>query len=92
MAQLAIRVTRMNRLIVSLLSVLIVLVAGHGFLVWRAGEEAQDEAEKQTCLQRAQTTTTIALIAPALIVKAEEGALDAKVSALGTLGSQADAC
>lgn len=82
----------MNRLIVALLSVLIVLVAVHGFLVWRAGEQAQDEAEAQTCLQRTQTTAIVALVAPALIVKAEEDELEAKVAFIAALGDQADDC
>jgi len=82
----------MNRLIVALLSVLIVLVAVHGFIVWRAGEQAQDAADVQTCLQRTQTTAIVALVAPALIVKAEEDELEAKVAAIAALGDQADDC
>ncbi len=85
-------VTRMNRLIVALLSLLIVLVAVNGFLVWRAGEQAQDAAEVQTCLQRTQTTTIVALVAPALIVKAEEDELKGKVDAIAALSAQSDAC
>lgn len=82
----------MNRLIVALLSLLIVLVAVHGFIVWRAGEEAQDAAEVQTCLQRTQTTAIVALVAPALIVKAEEDELEAKVAFIAALGDQGDDC
>ena len=82
----------MNRLIVVLLFVLIVLVAANGFLTWRAGEQAQDAAEVQTCLQRSQTTAIVALIAPALIVEAEEDTLEAKVDAINALGAQSDAC
>lgn len=82
----------MNRLIVALLSVLVVLVAAHGFLVWREGELAQDAAEEQTCLQRTQTTAIVALVAPALIVKAEEDALEDKLDAIAALSAQADAC
>jgi hypothetical protein len=82
----------MNRLIVALLSVLIVLVVAHGFLVWRAGEQAQEQAEIQTCLQRTQTTAMVALVAPALIVKADEDDLGSKVEAISALGAQADAC
>ena len=82
----------MNRLIVTLLSVLIVLVAVHGFIVWRAGEQAHDEAEVQTCLQRTQTTAIVALVAPALVVKADKEELEAKVAAIAALGDQADDC
>jgi hypothetical protein len=84
----------MNRLIVALLSVLIVLVAVHGFLVWRAGEQAQEEAERHTCLQRSQATTIIALIAPALVVGTsdDEDDREANADAIRALGEQADAC
>jgi hypothetical protein len=82
----------MNRLTVSLLAVLIVLVAAHGFLVWRAGEQAQDEAETQTCLQRTQTTAIVALVTPSLIVKTDEDELEGKLEAIAALGAQSDAC
>lgn len=82
----------MNRLIVALLSVLIVLVAGHGLVVWRAGEQARDAAEVQICLQRTQTTAIVALVTPALIVKTDEDALEDKLAAIGALGEQADGC
>jgi len=89
----------MNRLIVALLSVLIVLVVAQGFLVWRAGEQAQDQAEQaqdqaeiQTCLQRTQTTAIVALVTPSLIVKTDEDELEGKLEAIAALGAQADAC
>ena len=82
----------MNRLIVALLSVLIVLVVAQGFLVWRAGEQAQDQAEIQTCLQRTQTTAIVALVTPSLIVKTDEDELEGKLEAIAALGAQADAC
>jgi hypothetical protein len=82
----------MNRLIVALLSVLIVLVAVHAFLVWRAGEQAEEEAETQTCLQRSETTTIISLVAPALLVKSDVEEAEAKLEAIRALGAQADAC
>ena len=84
----------MNRLIVILLSVLIVLVAVHGFLVWRAGEQAQEEAERQTCLQRAQATTIIALVAPAIVVGSseDEDVREGNLQSIRALGEQADAC
>ena len=84
----------MNRLIVALLSVLIVLVAVHGFLVWRAGEQAQDAAERQTCLQDTQTTTFVALIAPALVIgqSSDEDDRETKLEYIRALSEQADAC
>jgi len=77
----------MNRLVIALLSVLILLVATHGFLVWRISERAQDDAERQSCLQRAEATAVIALLAPAQTVKAE-----GRLSAMTTLGAQVDDC
>lgn len=89
----------MNRLVETLLAVLIVLVAGHGFLVWKADDHAQDAAKKaedeavvQTCLQRAQTTATIALIARALVAPTAEEGQEAQLQAVSALGTQADAC
>jgi hypothetical protein len=84
----------MNRLIVALLSVLIVLVAVNAFLVWRAGEQAQEEAEHQTCLQRSQATTIIALVAPALVIGSSQDKDDkeANLQAIRALGEQADDC
>ena len=82
----------MNRLIVALLSVLIVLVAVHGFIVWRAGEQAHDQAEVQTCLQRTQTTAILAVVAPALTTKPDADELKARLEATAALGAQGDAC
>jgi type II secretory pathway component PulK len=84
----------MNRLIVALLTVLIVLVAVHGFLVWRAGEQAQDQAEVQTCLQRSQATTIIGLVAPAIVVgqSDDKEVRDSNLQALRALGEQSDEC
>jgi uncharacterized iron-regulated membrane protein len=85
---------RMNRLVVALLCVLIVLVATHGFLVWRVAERAQEDAERaqedaerQSCIQRAEATAVIALLAP-------PGEVDAKgrLRAMTTLGAHVDDC
>ncbi len=77
----------MNRLIVALLSVLIVLVAAAGFLVWRADEQARDDAERLACIQKAEATAVIALLAPASEVDAQ-----GRIQAIGTLGTQVDGC
>jgi hypothetical protein len=84
----------MNRLIVALLTVLIVLVAAHGFLVWRAADQAQEEAERQTCLQRSQATAIIALVAPAIVLGRAEGEddLESNLQAIRALGEQSDEC
>jgi uncharacterized iron-regulated membrane protein len=82
----------MNRLIVALLSVLIVLVAANGFLVWRAGEQARDEAELQTCIQRSEATAVIALLAPALISPSDEEGSASRLAAVKALSTQLDGC
>jgi hypothetical protein len=82
----------MNRLIVALLSVLIVLVAVHTFLEWRADERAEDEAELQTCIQQTQATATIALLVPSLIRPSEDLDRESQLQSLGALSTQLDAC
>lgn len=77
----------MNRLVVALLSVLIVLVAVNGFLVWRADSQARDDAERQSCIQKAEATAVIALLAPASEVDAQ-----GRIQAIGALGNQVDGC
>lgn len=54
----------MNRLVPALLGVLIVLVAVHGYLVWDAGRQAHDDAERQACLQKLTATGVFAQIDP----------------------------
>ncbi len=77
----------MNRLVVALLSVLIALVAANGFLVWRADEQARDDAERQACIQKAEATAVIALLAPESEVDAQ-----GRLQAIGALGNQVDEC
>jgi hypothetical protein len=80
----------MNRLIAALLSVLIVLVAVHGFLVWRAGEQAQEDAERQACINRSQATAIIALMVPALVAPSDDR--ESQVESIRALSEQLDAC
>jgi hypothetical protein len=82
----------MNRLIVALLSVLIVLVAVNGFLVWRAGERAEDEAERQSCIARAEANTIVAIVAPGFVTAAEDRNLDAQIESLRQISTELDAC
>lgn len=89
----------MNRLIVALLSVLIVLVAVHGFLVWRAGEQAHNDAEQaqeyaehQACVSATQATVTVGLIAPALITPPEGSDRESREQAIRALSAQLDDC
>jgi hypothetical protein len=77
----------MNRLIVALLSVLIVLVAANGLLVWRADSQARDDAERQSCIEKAEATAVIALLAPD-----SEVDVDGRIQAIGALGNQVDGC
>lgn len=82
----------MNRLLVALLSVLIVLVAANGVLLWRADERARDDAETQTCIQRAQATAIVGLMVPAVITPAEDLDRESQLQSLGALSTQLDAC
>ena len=89
----------MNRLLPTLLSVLIVLVAVHGFVVWRAGEQAHDDAEQaqeydeyQACVDGTQATVVVGLIVPNLITSPDEDARENQVQALEALSEQLDAC
>lgn len=83
--------TSTNRLIVALLSVLILLVAGNGFLVWRADDRAREDAERQRCLQDAQASAVIAVLAPALAAP-DEVDREAAVQGIRGLSEQLDAC
>jgi hypothetical protein len=55
----------MNKVVISLLAVLVVLVATHGFLVWRLGERTHTDAQHQRCIQRIEATAMIGLLTPA---------------------------
>jgi hypothetical protein len=77
----------MERLMSVILLCLVVAVVGVGVVVYRAAEEAADDRAELACLQRAQATATIALLAPQQNVDAQ-GRLDA----MQTLGKQVDAC
>ena len=80
----------MNRLIVALLVVLIALVAAHGFLVWRAAEQAEEDAERQACIDRSEATAVIALMVPALVAPSDDA--EGQVESIRALSAQLDAC
>ena len=82
----------MNRLIVALLSVLIVVVVAHGFVVWRAGEQAQEQAERQTCLQDTQATAILGLMLPTMITPAEDIDREGQLESLAAISAQLDEC
>jgi uncharacterized iron-regulated membrane protein len=77
----------MNKVVIGLLCVLIVMVAVHGFLVWRVDEHARDDALRQRCIQRVEATAVIGLLAPASKVDP-----DGRLRAIRTLGTHLDDC
>lgn len=77
----------MERLLSVVLLCLLVAVLGVGAVVYRAAEQADEDRAELACLQRAQATATIALLAPADNVDAQ-GRLDA----IRTLSQRVDAC
>jgi hypothetical protein len=77
----------MERLYFLVMLCLVAAVVGVGVVVYRAAEQAEDDRAELVCLQRAQATATIALLAPAANVDAQ-GRLDA----MQTLGTQVDGC
>ena len=77
----------MERLISVMVLCLLAAVIGVGVVVYAAAEQADDDRRELACLERAQATATIALLAPADNVDAQ-GRLDA----MATLGNQVDAC
>jgi hypothetical protein len=77
----------MERLLSLVLLCLVAAVVGVGVVVYRAAEQADDDRAELACLQRAQTTATIAMLAPAANVDAA-----GRLAAIKTLGDQADAC
>ena len=77
----------MNRVVTILLSVLIALVAVNAVLVWHAGRQAHDDAEKLACIQQQEATGILTLVVPASS-STESG----RLTAAQTLVKQLDAC
>jgi hypothetical protein len=77
----------MERLYLLVMLCLVAAVVGVGVVVNRAADQAEDDRAELACLQRAQATATIALLAPPANVDAQ-GRLDA----IKTLSRQVDAC
>jgi hypothetical protein len=77
----------MERLLFTVLLCLVVAVVGVGVVVHQAAVEADDDRAELACLQHAQTTATIAMLAPDANVDAQ-GRLDA----MTTLSERVDAC
>jgi hypothetical protein len=77
----------MGRLNAVLNLILIVAVLAVGLVVWRADHHAREADRTLACLQKAQATATVALLAPSSTVD-EEG----RLRALQTLGKRIDNC
>lgn len=77
----------MERLLFIVLLCLVGAVVGVGVVVHLAAVEADDDRAELACLQRAQATATIAMLAPDANIDAQ-GRLDA----MSTLGQRIDAC
>jgi len=77
----------MERLQSVLLLCLVAAVVGVGVVDYRAAERAADDQAELECLERAQTTATIAMLAPDADVDAQ-GRLDA----MKALGRRVDDC
>lgn len=78
---------RSEHVIALLLLGLILAACGLGVLVVRADDRARADQREANCLQRIQTTATLALLAPASRVDA-----DGRLSMMQTLGKRLDAC
>lgn len=59
----------------------------HGYVAWNADRHTRDDADRHACLQRAQATTTIALLTPSSRVGSE-----GRLTAIEILGTQVDEC
>jgi hypothetical protein len=77
----------MERLLSLVMLCLVAAVVGVGVVVHRAAEQADQDRAELACLQRAQATATIALLAPKDQID-DEG----RVNAMKTLGGQVDGC
>lgn len=77
----------MERLLFIVLLCVVSAVVGVGVVVHQAAVEADDDRAELACLQRAETTATIAMLAPDANVD-DRG----RLSAMTTLSELVDAC
>ena len=84
----------MDRILQTLVFLLVVVALGNAFVTWDAdrhardtAEEAHADSEREQCLQQAAATAMVALLAP-------EGRIDEKgrIEAVKSLGATIDAC
>ena len=77
----------MERVLATLLFILIVAVTGLGVVTWRADEHAQRGSARLLCVERAHATATIVLLTPSSRVD-----VDGRIKAIRTLSESVDAC
>ena len=82
-----IRYGPMERLSSIVLLCLVVAVLGVGLILYRAAEQAEEDRAELVCLQRAETTATIVMLAPSQSVDPQ-----GRLEAMGALGKKVDAC
>ena len=69
------------------MSALLLAVVGHGVVMYRAAEQAHDDQTELACLQRANATAAIVVLAPAASVDSE-----GRIDAIQALSRQVDGC
>ncbi len=77
----------MDRLVATLLLVLIVAVTGLGVVVWRSDQHAQEHSRTLLCMERLHATAAIGLLAPASKIDPT-----GRLTAMKTLNQQLKAC
>lgn len=70
-----------------LLSALVLAVTGLGVVTYRGAQQAHDDLAELACLEKANATAAIALLAPEASIDGE-----GRLQAMSTLGTQVDAC
>jgi hypothetical protein len=77
----------MERLNVLLQAGSLLAIVGLGVVIYVESSRAHDERAELICVQRAQATATVALLAPAERVDPE-----GRLEAMGELGNRIDSC
>ena len=73
----------MDRLLQTLVFLLVVVGIGNAFVVWDADRHARDDAERQACLQQVEALAAVALLAGGERIDEDD---------VTALGAKADAC
>ncbi|MGY2873177.1 hypothetical protein ACVW00_000367 [Marmoricola sp. URHA0025 HA25] len=77
----------MERLLSTVMLCVVAAVVGVGIVVYRAADQARADRAELACLERAQATATIALLAPQASIDAQ-----GRLTAMKTLSRQLDGC